>query len=34
VVAELTRHALIEGNVPIEEVAELCVAFSLEGLHA
>jgi AcrR family transcriptional regulator len=33
VVAELTRHALIEGNVPIDEVADLCVAFSLEGLQ-
>ncbi len=33
VVAELTRHALIDGNVPIDQVAELCVAFSLEGLQ-
>ena len=32
VVAELTRHALIDGNAPLEDVADLCVAFCLEGL--
>jgi AcrR family transcriptional regulator len=32
VVAELTRHALVEGTYPVNEVADLCVAFSLEGL--
>jgi AcrR family transcriptional regulator len=34
VVAELTRHALIDASVPLEEVADLCVAFCLEGLKA
>jgi AcrR family transcriptional regulator len=34
VVAELTRHSLVEGNLPLEEVADLCVAFCLEGLSA
>jgi AcrR family transcriptional regulator len=33
VVAELTRHALVEGNLPVDEVADLCVAFSLDGLR-
>ncbi len=33
VVAELTRHALVEGNLPPDEVADLCVAFCLEGLQ-
>src|ERR1700710_507500 len=32
VVAELTRHSLVEGNLPLDEVADLCVAFCLEGL--
>src|SRR6478735_3585136 len=32
VVAELTRHSLVEGNLPVDEVADLCVAFCLEGL--
>ena len=33
VVAELTRHSLVEGNLPVAEVADLCVAFCLEGLR-
>jgi AcrR family transcriptional regulator len=33
VVAELTRHALIEENLAIDEVADLCVAFCLDGLR-
>jgi AcrR family transcriptional regulator len=33
VVAELTRHALVDGNLPVDEVADLCVAFCLEGLR-
>jgi AcrR family transcriptional regulator len=32
VVAELTRHALVEGNLEVDAVADLCVAFCLEGL--
>ena len=32
VVAELTRHALVDGSLPVAEVADLCVAFCLEGL--
>jgi AcrR family transcriptional regulator len=33
VVAELTRHALIDANLPTDEVADLCVAFCLQGLR-
>jgi AcrR family transcriptional regulator len=33
VVAELTRHALIDANLAIDEVADLCVAFCLDGLR-
>src|SRR6185295_5635951 len=33
VVAELTRAGLVEGNLPVDEVADLCVAFSLDGLR-
>jgi AcrR family transcriptional regulator len=33
VVAELTRHALVEGNLSPESVSDLCVAFCLEGLQ-
>jgi len=32
VVAELTRHALIDANQSVDEVADLCVAFCLRGL--
>jgi len=32
VVAELTSHALVEGNLAVDAVADLCVAFCLEGL--
>jgi AcrR family transcriptional regulator len=32
VVAELTRHALIDANLPVDEVADLCVGFCLDGL--
>ncbi len=33
VVAELTRHAIVDGGVPLDDVADLCVAFCLQGLH-
>jgi hypothetical protein len=33
VVAELTRHSLVDGNLPVPEVADLCVSFCLEGLR-
>jgi AcrR family transcriptional regulator len=33
VVAELTRAGLVEGNLPVDEVTNLCVAFSLDGLR-
>ena len=33
VVAELTRHALVEGGQPVDEVADLCVNFCLTGLR-
>ena len=29
-VAELTRHALLDANLPVDEVADLCVAFCLK----
>src|SRR5436305_13613829 len=32
VVAELTRHALVEGNLEVDAVGDVCVAFCLEGL--
>ena len=32
VVAELTRHTLIDANLPVDEVADLCVSFCLDGL--
>ncbi len=34
VVAELTRHALVDRSLPVGDVAELCVGFSLDGLRA
>ena len=33
VVAELTRHYLIERDEPVDAIADLCVAFCLEGLQ-
>jgi AcrR family transcriptional regulator len=33
VVAELTSHALLEGNLAVDAVADLCIAFCLEGLQ-
>jgi AcrR family transcriptional regulator len=33
VVAELTRHALLEGGQAVDEVADLCVSFCLDGLR-
>jgi len=33
VVAELTRHSLVDASTPVNEVADLCVAFCLEGLR-
>jgi AcrR family transcriptional regulator len=33
VVAELTRHALVDGNQDVTEVSDLCVTFCLEGLR-
>ena len=32
VVAELTRHSLVDGKLAVDDVAELCVAFCLRGL--
>jgi AcrR family transcriptional regulator len=33
VVAELTRHSVIERNALVDEVADLCVAFCLDGIR-
>jgi AcrR family transcriptional regulator len=34
VVAELTRRALVDGGLAVDDVAELCVSFCLDGLRA